>query len=166
MVRLRTGVLCYAAAAPKSSFPGVIREKSVTLARRAEPLGKHSCTRAVFGWFLRESWPIRGEIAGGAQTMAEQLDDAFYERADAHIHLSNDQTKTVESGKVSASMLYGTARFNAWLSACWVSSREEMVGRREETIDYFVTQFRAMLEDNLDDYIRNFDGYMKPKNQA
>lgn len=93
----------------------------------------------------------------------QQTDDTFFARADAHIHLANDQSRAVESSKVSASMLYGVARFNAFVSAGWVGSREEMTERREEVIGYFLKQYRAMLEDHLDDYIRNFDAYMTPK---
>jgi hypothetical protein len=90
----------------------------------------------------------------------EIADDAFYERADAHIHLSNDQLNQVTRGKVSASMLYGTARFNAWVSACGFASGQGMAEARNGTIDYFVAEYRKMLEDNLDDYIANFDKYM------
>jgi hypothetical protein len=89
-----------------------------------------------------------------------ELDDKFFERADAHIFLSNDQSAQVGIGKVSASMMYATARFNSWVSACGFMKASEMEEARAETIDYFVEQFRLMLEDNLDDYIRNFDTYM------
>ena len=38
------------------------------------------------------------------------VDDKFYERADAHIHLSNEQiTEEAGRGKVSASTMYSTA---------------------------------------------------------
>ncbi len=90
------------------------------------------------------------------------VDDEFYERADAHIRLSNDQLSAEEGrGKVSASMMYATARFNAWVSACGFSSAEQMAGAREETVAYFVEQYRLMLEENLDDYIANFASYMQ-----
>ncbi len=90
-----------------------------------------------------------------------EVDDEFYDRADAHIHLSNDQiTDDISGGKVSASMLYSAARFNAWVSACGFSSSGEMAESRQELIQYFVTQYQKMLEENLDDYIRNFSAYM------
>lgn len=97
--------------------------------------------------------------------MPKNTDDGFYNRADAHIHLSNDQLAGVDSkGKVSASMLYGTARFNAWLSALGFSSGEQMAAAREETLAYFSEQYRLMLEENLDDYIEHFAKYMQPRN--
>jgi hypothetical protein len=93
--------------------------------------------------------------------MPEKIDDHFYERADAHINLSNEQAKDIGRGKVSASMMYGTARFNAWLSACGFQSSAQMREARDETTKYFIEQYRLMLEENLDDYIDNFDKYMQ-----
>ncbi len=94
--------------------------------------------------------------------MTQEVDSEFYDRADAHIHLSNDQLAGVDGwGKVSASMMFGTARFNAWVSASGFSSGDQMAAAREETLTYFCEQYRLMLEENLDDYIRNFTRYME-----
>ena len=94
--------------------------------------------------------------------MPKDADDAFYKRADAHIHLSNDQLAEVDNrGKVSASMMYAVARFNAWLTAGGCSSSAELAQGREETIRYFTEQYRLALEENLDDYIENFAMYMQ-----
>lgn len=94
------------------------------------------------------------------------VDENFYERADAHIHLSNDQlANQADRGKVSASMMYATARFNAWVTACGYASGTDMGAARNETLDYFVEQYRRMLKENLDDYIVNFSSYMKIESQ-
>ncbi len=90
-----------------------------------------------------------------------EVDDEFYVRADAHIHLSNDQvSESIGKGKVSASTMYATARFNAFVSACGWDSGEEMAEAKQETLEYFVAEYRKMLEENLDDYIQNFDSYL------
>lgn len=60
-------------------------------------------------------------------------------------------------------MLYGTARFNAWLSATGWNNAEEMKKAKDETLEYFVTEYRKMLEENLNDYIENFETYMTPQ---
>lgn len=92
----------------------------------------------------------------------KDVDDQFYDRADSHIHLSNDQiTEEVGRGKVSASMMYATARFNAWVSACGWPNGEDMKASREEILDYFANEYRKMLEENIDDYIDNFNNYMR-----
>ena len=93
--------------------------------------------------------------------MPKDVDDKFYERADAHIRLSNDQLKDIGRGKVSASMMYATSRFNAWVTACGYDSSSDMAESKEETINYFVDQYRLMLEENIDDYIDNFAKYME-----
>ena len=93
----------------------------------------------------------------------QEVDDEFYERADAHIHLSNDQiNEKATLGKVSASNMYATTRFNAWVSARGWNNGQEMAASKQETLDYFVTEYRKMLEENLDDYIENFESYMRP----
>ncbi len=92
----------------------------------------------------------------------QNVDKGFYKRADAHIHLSNDQiTDEVSRGHVSSSFLYSVARFNAWVSASGFKNNEDMFKSKEEILEYFVTDYRKMLEENLDDYITNFDSYMK-----
>ncbi len=93
--------------------------------------------------------------------MATETDDKFYDRADAVIHLANEQLADISRGKVSASCMYATARFNAWISACGFNTAEEMKSAKQETLDYFVEQYRIMLEENLDDYIKNFPSYMQ-----
>jgi hypothetical protein len=91
----------------------------------------------------------------------KEPDEKFYDRADAHIHLTNDQiSEDVSQGKASASMMYATARFNAWVSATGWNSGEEMKQSKEETLDYFAAEYRKMLEENLDDYINHFSDYM------
>jgi Protein of unknown function (DUF3144) len=89
-----------------------------------------------------------------------QLDDKFYDRADAHIHLANDQADAVKHELVNASLMFASARFSAFVSARGFASSEAMQAKRAETIEYFVAGFRQMLEGNLDAYIKNFEAYV------
>lgn len=88
-------------------------------------------------------------------------DPTFYDRADGHIHLANKQCSEVGRGKVSAALMYSSARFQAWNAACWADDAENMRAKRAETIKYFVEQYQAMLEENLDDYIDHYAKYMQ-----
>ncbi len=97
--------------------------------------------------------------------MAELFDDAFYQRADAHIALANEETEAASHEAVNASMMFASARFCAFLSARGFASGEAMGAKRDETIEYFVAGFRQMLEGNLDAYIRNFEAYMNLKDE-
>ncbi len=94
--------------------------------------------------------------------MTEETDKAFFERADAYITLANEQATNVSRGKVSASMMFATARFNAWVSASGTESGEELASVKEEAIEYFVSEYRKMLEENLGEYVEHFDKYMSP----
>lgn len=94
--------------------------------------------------------------------MSDRIDDGFYERADAHIDLANEQLADAGRGRVSASLMYAAARFNAWISACGFATGSEMRAAKQETIEYFVRQYRAILDENLDEYIEDFDSYPQP----
>lgn len=99
-------------------------------------------------------------------TQSHDLDTQFYKRADGHIQLANkhlDEQKSSEM--VNSSFLYAAARFNAWISAAGLTSQAEMALKREELIGYFTDQYRAMLEENLDDYITNYDQYLGVKKE-
>jgi Protein of unknown function (DUF3144) len=92
----------------------------------------------------------------------QNSDDKFFDRVDEHIRLSNKQiSKVATYGKVSASMLYATARFNAWVSACNCDTSERMAAAKEKIIEYFVSEYRKMLEENMDDHIKHFQSYMQ-----
>ena len=92
--------------------------------------------------------------------MVIDTDEHFYERADAHIQLANDHTADIGRGKVSASFLYGAARFNVYAAACSCDSKDNMVAERQSIRDYYVAEYTKMLEEHLDDYIDNYDTYM------
>lgn len=98
--------------------------------------------------------------------MVNDVDDKFYNRADAHINLSNEQLKDAGLIKVSDSMMYSVVRFNAWVSASGFDSASEMKASREEIMEYFTAQYRMMLEENLDNYITNFDQFMAIAKEA
>ena len=94
--------------------------------------------------------------------MKSDDDREFFERADAYITVANEQAQSVNRGKVSASMMFATARFNAWVSASGTESADELAAVKGEALEYFVSEYRKMLEENLDEYVENFDKYMQP----
>lgn len=94
--------------------------------------------------------------------MIDDVDNDFYTRADSFIDFANQQCVTTDQHLVSGSFMYALARFNAWVSATGVQSSEEMLAMKAQRMEYFIAQYRAMLEENLDSYVKNFDDYMKP----
>ncbi len=91
-----------------------------------------------------------------------ERDKTFFDRADAFISIANQQMeKGSEAGEVSASFMYGLARYTAWFSASGWTKSEDMADAKQETVDFFVKEYRQMLEMNMDDYIQNFDQYIQ-----
>ena len=97
--------------------------------------------------------------------MVTETDEHFYERADAHIHLANDHMKVIGRGKVSASFLYGAARFNVYVAACNCDSKTNMTDERQSIRDYYLAEYTKMLDEHLDDYIEHYDKYMSKDGQ-
>ncbi len=92
--------------------------------------------------------------------MATETDEYFYDRADAQIHMANDQMKDIGRGKVSASFLYGASRFNVYVAACNCDSKDHMINERASIRDYYIAEYTKMLDEHLDDYIEHYDKYM------
>ena len=101
-------------------------------------------------------------MAEEVDDLPQELDDKFYERADAFIHLANDQQLEIHRTYVSASMMHGTARFNIYVSAMRAVSAEHLAANREKIVDYFIASYRKSLDLHLDDYIANFEDYRRP----
>lgn len=86
----------------------------------------------------------------------------FWNRVNALINVANSQCDAAHPNEVSASTLYASARFNAFIVAQTTGSAEKMALEKERALDYFTDQFRKMMEDNLDDFTNNFEKYMPP----
>lgn len=98
--------------------------------------------------------------------MTDDTDEKFFNRADAHIHLANEQLADIARGKVSASLMFAAARYNAWVSATDLQSSNELQNRKAELLEYFLGQYKSMLEHNFDNYIAHYDDYMNSVKNA
>lgn len=93
--------------------------------------------------------------------MSDSVGPEFWARADAIIHLANEHCKDVPNRKVSSSLLYAAARFNAYIVTVKASDLVELKADKEEAVEYFVDQYRKMLIENLDDHIENYNQYVQ-----
>ena len=89
----------------------------------------------------------------------KEVDETFWDRADGLINLANQFCDNVPRSKVSVSFLYAAARFNSFVVAASSNSVQELNNDKENAIEYFVGQYRKMLEENIDDHIDNFEKY-------
>jgi len=92
----------------------------------------------------------------------EEIDENFYKRADEYINLANQHINTTpaKASEVNNSLLYGSARFSAWIVAGSFTNADDMVADRDNAIAFFTDKFKEMLEEHFDDYAQNYDEYM------
>ena len=94
------------------------------------------------------------------KTMSDtQPDKEFFELADSFIHLANKHCNDVRRTKVSATILYATARFNAFVVASSTKRKDQLTSEKEVATAYLVEQYEKMLRENLDDYESNYKKY-------
>ena len=91
----------------------------------------------------------------------QQTDQEFRARADAFIHLANEQREKAENDSVNASLIYAATRFSAFIVASAADSAEEMKADRAAAVSYFTEKFREMLRENIDDYLGNYEDYIQ-----
>ena len=84
-------------------------------------------------------------------------DKEFFDRADAIINLANSQCDGNAIGKVSSSLLFAAARFNAFIVASSAKDLEELKKEKMEAINYFKEQYEKVFIENMDEYIKNYD---------
>jgi hypothetical protein len=87
-------------------------------------------------------------------------DQEFWDLADSFIRIANEHSESVRATKVSAALLYAAARFNTFVAACQTDSGADFSRHRQDTLEYFLREYRTMLSENIDEYERNFDEYV------
>lgn len=88
----------------------------------------------------------------------DENNNGFLKRADAFIALANEQlNQKLTQGEISASFMYGSARFSAWMAATSFESSEDMKAEKAKIVEYFIKEYKLALEEHLDNHIENFD---------
>ena len=94
-----------------------------------------------------------------ADTQAKPNNDAFWKVADSFIAHANSQNDT-DRGVVGAGFAYSSARFNAFVIASQCGNKEAFEAEKDAAIEYFVSQYKLALTENVADYSANFDKYI------
>jgi len=88
-------------------------------------------------------------------------DNEFFNRTDEIINLANSQCDSTANGKVSSSLLFAAARFNAFIVASSAKDIEEFRKDKDDAIKYFTEQYKKMFIENYDEYIKNYEKNIK-----
>lgn len=93
----------------------------------------------------------------------EERDEEFWAMTDEFINLANNQCDKHNNGKVSTSILFSAARFNAFMFASTTENVAELLKDKELAVEYFTSQYKKALEENLSDYEKNYKDYIAVK---
>ena len=86
----------------------------------------------------------------------ETEDKNFFDRADEIINLANTQCDNTAIAKVSSSLLFAAARFNAFIIASSAKDIDDLKKDKTEAIKYFKEQYEKVFIENIDEYIKNY----------
>ena len=89
--------------------------------------------------------------------------DAFFELTDAFIDLANQKGADIDATEMSEAMIYAAARYSAYTIASSCENPQELIDDERDATKHFVHHFKTLLIDNLNDYLDNFDTYLKDK---
>lgn len=84
----------------------------------------------------------------------EKVNQQFREIADQFIDLANQKCEDALTENVNASLMYSSARFCAFVVASHAETLNKYESDRETAIEFFMGEFKRMLEENLNDYKR------------
>jgi Protein of unknown function (DUF3144) len=94
-----------------------------------------------------------------AEAQAKPENELFWKAADSFIAHANAQNE-IDRGVVSAAFSYSSARFNAFVIASQCGTKENFETEKDAAIEYFVSQYKLALTENIADYSANFDKYI------
>lgn len=86
--------------------------------------------------------------------MSEQANgNSLYQLADQFIALANELAQEEQDvGKVGTALRFAAARFNAFEAAI---KSADLAAEKDNALEWFASEFKEMLSDNLDDHIAN-----------
>ena len=85
--------------------------------------------------------------------MTDTSSTTIYELADQFIALANQLSQQeADVGKVGTALRFAAARFNAFEAAI---KSADLGAEKESALEWFSSEFKEMLSDNLDDHIAN-----------
>ncbi|MGB0846654.1 MAG: DUF3144 domain-containing protein [Thiolinea sp.] len=92
----------------------------------------------------------------------EERNRLYREMADSFISVANKHAEQQDVFMISSAFLYAASRFSAFATAVQAEKLETYEADREPAIEYFTTELRRMLNENMNDYRKVFE----PKPQA
>ncbi len=90
-------------------------------------------------------------------------DDAFWKITDDFIKLANKQCDKYKNGKVSTSIIFSAARFNAFMYASSAKDLSDFQKDKSKVVEFLTNEYQKKLIENLNDYEKNYKEYLDKK---
>ena len=86
------------------------------------------------------------------KVLDEEGNKQFYKTADSFIDVANNHCETQENTVVGSALLFATARFSSFVVASQSKDRESYEAEIDNALEFFTSEFKRMLTQNLEDY--------------
>ena len=90
-----------------------------------------------------------------------EIDKEFRNMVDSFIDLANKHSDKNNRENVSIALLYAAARFNSFIVAAHAPDQKKYEADREAAFEFFSREYKRMLNENLDDYKKIYDGNLQ-----
>ncbi|MFT5504830.1 MAG: hypothetical protein ACI845_002562 [Gammaproteobacteria bacterium] len=89
----------------------------------------------------------------------EELDSRYREIVDSFIDQANELAGHNSIENVGMAMLFAASRFNAYVVSQHADNKEKYKADRPKAQSFFMSQYKDMLDENLEDYEEVFQKY-------
>ena len=93
--------------------------------------------------------------------LEQEKQNQIYDLVDAMVELANQATdKSLEPGEAHQAMMFAAARYGAFIVAASSESKEDFEQDKLDARNFYMDQFRQLLNENFDDYLANYKTYL------
>lgn len=88
--------------------------------------------------------------------------EAIYDLADSLLERVNQATDDqLDPGDAHQALMFAAARYGAFIVAASSESKEDFQQDKLDARNFYMDQFRQMLNQNMDDYLDNYSDYLE-----
>lgn len=88
-------------------------------------------------------------------------DERIFDLADQLVAQANMATdQGLSPGEVHQALMYASARYGAFIVAASSESKADFKEDKLEARNFYLDQFRQLLNDNFDDYLHHYEHYL------
>ena len=92
----------------------------------------------------------------------EELDEHFRQLVDAFIDKANELLESSNPENIGLAMLHAASRYNAFVVSTHAPTLADYNKDFFKARDYFLSQYETMLDENMNDYRKVYEGGNKP----